>query len=301
MINTLLGIKKQMTSTYDARGRRVGATVVSIEPNFVTQIKSLETKDGYEAVQLGMGNKKSTRKPQIGHVKKAGIDQKIRFFKEVRIGKSENRNVGESDNHSKSSLEGLEAGQEIKINQVFAVGDSLKVTGVSKGRGFQGGVKRYNFAGGPKTHGQSDRHRAPGSIGSGTTPGRVYKGKHMAGHMGVEQVSVLGLEVVGIDRVNNFLLVKGGLPGAFGSMLVLEKQGRIKGYTPPPEEKEDEEEEEAQGGSVRRSTGSSQGEGESEETAKDESESQGVTESESISAKAKFEETEVKEEGENNG
>ncbi len=225
MINTLLGIKKGMTSTYDARGRRVGATVVQIDPNFVTQIKNEAGKDGYNSIQLGMGTKKSVKKPQIGHAAKAGIDKKIRWFREIR----------ETD-------ENIKPGQEIKADQVFSAGDSVKVTGISKGKGFQGGVKRYNFAGGPKTHGQSDRHRAPGSIGSGTTPGRVYKGKHMAGHMGVDTVSLRGLEVISIDKQNNLMVIKGGIPGSVGGLLTITKLGRIKGYIAPPEEKEEEEE-----------------------------------------------------------
>ncbi len=224
MINTLLGIKKQMTSNYDSRGRRVGATVVAIEPNYVTQIKTSD-KDGYSAVQLGFGTKKSVKKPQIGHVKKAGLEKKVRFFRETRIEDS-----------------GVTLGQEISVKDIFAIGDSVKVTGTSKGKGFQGGVKRYNFRGGPKTHGQSDRHRAPGSIGAGTTPGRVYKGKKMAGHMGVEQVSYVGLEVIAVDRANNLVTIKGGLPGPIGGLLIVEKQGRIKGYTPPPEEKPSDDE-----------------------------------------------------------
>ncbi len=214
-----------MTSTYDARGRRVGATVVEIGPNFVTQIKDKE-KDGYRAVQLGFGTKKSVKKPQIGHAKKAGLEQKIRWFREVKVEGGD-----------------VKSGQEIKVGQVFSIGDAIKVTGISKGRGFQGGVRRHGFAGGPKTHGQSDRWRAPGSIGSGTTPGRVLKGKRMAGHMGVETVTTRGLEIVGVDKANNLLTIKGAVPGATGGLVIVEKLGRIKGYTPPPEEKLDEEEE----------------------------------------------------------
>lgn len=243
MINTMLGIKKGMTSTYDSRGRRVGATVLLVEPNFVTQIKTPE-KDGYLAFQLGVGSKKSVKKSQIGHAKKAGLvspggeaGKKIRWFREVRV-----QGVGGSE-----QSETLKPGIEITLAQVFSIGDALKVTGISKGKGFQGGVKRYNFRGGPKTHGQSDRHRAPGSIGAGTTPGRVYKGKKMAGHMGVERVSYKGLEVVAIDKTNNMITIKGGIPGSVGGLVILEKQGRIKGYTPPPEEKPSEEEESEKG------------------------------------------------------
>ncbi|MBI3485739.1 50S ribosomal protein L3 [Candidatus Daviesbacteria bacterium] len=223
MVNTLLGIKKGMTSSYDSRGRRVGATMVFVGPNYITQIKTSD-KDGYDALQLGFETKKSVRKPQIGHVKKAGLEKQVRFFKEVKV------------------AEGVTLGQEIKLKDVFAVGDSIKVTGISKGRGFQGGVKRYNFRGGPKTHGQSDRHRAPGSIGSGTTPGRVLKGKRMAGHMGVDQVSYKGLEVLAVDKTNDLITVKGGIPGPVGGLVILSKIGRIKGYTPPPEEKPSDDE-----------------------------------------------------------
>lgn len=224
MINTLLGVKRNMTSTYDSRDRRVGATVVEIQPNFVTQIKTSEGKDGYNAVQLGFGIKKSVKKPQIRHAKKAGIEQKIRWFREVKVDGQD-----------------LKPGQVITLDQVFSIGDAVKVTGTSKGKGFAGVVKRYHFAGGPKTHGQSDRHRAPGSIGSGTTPGRVYKGKRMAGHMGNVQVSVRGLEIVGADREKNLLTVKGAVPGSTGGLIMVTKLGRIKGYTPPPEEKVEEE------------------------------------------------------------
>lgn len=234
MINTLLGIKKEMTSTYDSRGRRVGATVVEMQPNLVSQVKISDGKDGYDALQLGYGTKKSVRKPQIGHAKKAGLDVKIRWFREVKNTDQELKPGTETNKFS--------PGQEIKLNQVFSIGDAVKVIGTSKGRGFQGGVRRHGFHGGPKTHGQSDRLRAPGAIGSGTTPGRVYKGKKMAGHMGAERVSVKNLEVVGLNREKNLLIVKGGIPGPIGTLVMVTKLGRVKGYTPPPEEKLDEEE-----------------------------------------------------------
>ncbi|KKR79930.1 MAG: 50S ribosomal protein L3 [Candidatus Daviesbacteria bacterium GW2011_GWA1_41_61] len=228
MIDTLLGVKKYMTSTYDARGRRVGVTVIEVQPNMITQIKSDDSKDGYQAVQLGYGAKKSVKKPQLGHLKKAKVAGRLRWLKEIR---------GEE--------KGASLGEQIEVSKIFKKGDAVKVSGLSKGRGFQGGVKRYGFAGGPKTHGQSDRHRAPGSIGSGTTPGRVLKGKRMAGHMGASQVSVRGLEVISVDKLNNFLVVKGGVPGHPGALLRIQNIGKIKGYTPPPEEKEDEEESDA--------------------------------------------------------
>ena len=216
-----------MTSTYDSRGRRVGATVVEIQPNLVTQVKSKDGKDGYDGIQLGLGTKKSVRKPQLGHVKKTGIEQPIRWFREIK------GNQGDGED--------LKPGQAINLDQVFSIGDAVKVTGTSKGKGFQGGVRRHGFHGGPKTHGQSDRHRAPGAIGSGTTPGRVYKGKKMAGHMGNIQSSVKNLEVVSIDKDKSLLIVKGAVPGASGGLLVVTKLGRVRGYTPPPEEKPEEE------------------------------------------------------------
>ena len=225
MINTLLGVKKNMTSTYDSRGRRVGATVLEMTPNFVTQIKTTETKDGYNAIQLGFGTKKSVKKPQLGLGKKIGVEKPIRWFREV----------------STNQQEELKPGTEIKLDQVFSIGDAIKVSGISKGKGFQGGVRRHGFHGGPKTHGQSDRHRAPGSIGSGTTPGRVYKGKKMAGNMGDVRVSVKNLEVVGLDKNKSLLTVKGAVPGSTGGLVMITKLGRIKGYTPPPEEKPSEE------------------------------------------------------------
>ncbi|MBU1031362.1 50S ribosomal protein L3 [Patescibacteria group bacterium] len=218
MVNTLLGTKKEMTATYDSRQRRVGATVVLMTPNFVTQVNE-------KSIQLGYGSKKSVKKPQIGHGKKAGMETPIRWFREVE-----------------KSGEDLQPGTEIKLDQVFSIGDAVQVTGTSKGKGFQGGVRRHGFHGGPKTHGQSDRLRAPGAIGSGTTPGRVYKGKKMAGHMGDERVSIKNLEVVGLDVNKSLLMIKGGIPGSVGSLVMVTKLGKTKGYIPPPEEKPEEEE-----------------------------------------------------------
>ena len=230
MINALFGIKKNMTSTYDSRGRRVGATVVEVNPNLVTQTKTTETKDGYNAIQLGMGTKKSLRKPQLGVLKKAGIEKQVRWFKEVKT----------------EAQEDLKPGQEVSLSQVFSIGDAVKVTATSKGKGFQGGMRRHGFHGGPRTHGQSDRMRAPGAIGSGTTPGRVYKGKKMAGHMGDATISTKNLEVVKIDKQNHLLVIKGAVPGPTGGLVMVTKLGRIKGYTPPPEEKPSDEELEEQ-------------------------------------------------------
>src|SRR3989338_2671907 len=219
MVNSLLGIKKNMTATYDSRVRRVGESVVEITPNYITQLNA-------SSVQLGFGTSKSVKKPQIGHGKKAGIEQPIRWFREVPTS-LKLRGVNEE-----VIVEDLKPGTELKLDQVFSIGDSVK-------------VRRHGFHGGPKTHGQSDRHRAPGSIGSGTTPGRVYKGKKMAGHMGNVTVSTRGLEIVGINKDQNLLTIKGAVPGSTGGLVMITKLGRIKGYTPPPEEKPSEEEEQS--------------------------------------------------------
>lgn len=215
-----------MSSGYDTRGRRVAVTKVKVWPNFVTQIKTVE-KEGYSSIQIATSSKKSVKKPQQGHFKKAGVAQNLRFVKEVRV--------------TEEDLGTVENGKEIKANDVVRVGDEVKVTGTEKGRGFQGGVRRHGFHGGPKTHGQSDRHRAPGSIGTGTTPGRVLKGKKMAGHMGSETATTRGLEVIQVDRTNNIVSIKGAVPGPYGGLVMITKTGQIKGYTPPPEEKEEGE------------------------------------------------------------
>lgn len=222
MINVLLGIKKGMSAGYDARGRRVAVTVMEVKPNYIVGERTKE-KDGYDAVQIATGSKKSVNKPQKGQFAKAKVSENLRYVREVK------KSGG--------------VGSEVKVGQVFRKGDAVKVTGVSKGRGFQGGVRRYGFHGGPKTHGQSDRHRAPGSIGSGTTPGRVFKGKRMAGHMGVDQVSLKNVEVIEVDKANDLLIIKGGVPGPIGGLVRLENTGKIKGYVAPPEEKEEDEEE----------------------------------------------------------
>lgn len=226
MIQTILGIKKEMTSDYDARGRRVAVTKVAVTPNFVTQVKTLD-KDGYNAIQVATGSKKSVKSPQKGHFKKAGVSENLRYVKETRT----------------ADDEGLTAGTEIAINKVLRKGDEVKVTGTEKGRGFQGGVRRHGFHGvGMRTHGQSDRQRAPGSIGTGTTPGRVLKGKRMAGHMGNETATIMGLEVVAVSKADGVVTIKGAIPGPYGGLVKITKTGVIKGYIAPPEEKEEEEE-----------------------------------------------------------
>ena len=213
MINTLLGFKKNMSARFNQAGHRIPVTQIVAGPNIILQIEK-------NKAQLGFGQKKKVKKPQNAFVKTAGFAP--RFIKEVQINKEENDQTPKSQ---------YSAGNTINVS-IFEPGDKVKVTGITKGKGFAGVVKRWGFAGGPKTHGQSDRHRAPGSIGQGTTPGRVYKGKKMAGHMGVSKLTVTGLEVVEVDSVNNLLIVKGSVPGAKNGFLQIEKTGKVKNFIP---------------------------------------------------------------------
>lgn len=194
-----------MTQAY-IEGYRVPVTSINLGPCTVLQIKSNE-KDGYWAVQLGFGQRKAknTSKSLQGHFKKSNTNP--RYVKEVRLDKEPE----------------FKEGDVVSLDKVFRPGDIVSVTGNNKGKGFAGGVRRFNFRGGPKTHGQSDRHRAPGSVGQTTTPGRVYRGKRMAGRMGNEQVTVKNLHIVSIDPKENLALISGAVPGRFGSFLTIKK------------------------------------------------------------------------------
>jgi large subunit ribosomal protein L3 len=189
----LLGRKLGMTQVFDDAGVVHAVTVIEAGPVVVTQVKSA-AKDGYAAVQVGYGDKKHSNKPMRGHLKKLGDFRLLREF----------RASGDGE---------YSVGDKVGVD-LFTEGELVDVTSVSRGRGFAGGVRRHNFRGGPKTHGQSDRHRAPGSIGSGTTPGRVYKGQRMAGHMGSAQVTSKNLRVIAKDEAKGLLLVEGSVPGA---------------------------------------------------------------------------------------
>ena len=188
---------------------RVPVTLINAGPCVVTHIKN-EPKDGYWAIQLGLGERriKNISKPNKGHLRGI-IKGKFapRFLREVRVDKKPDYKVGD----------------KISVSDIFKKGDVVSVTGTSKGKGFAGVVKRWGFAGGPRTHGQSDRLRAPGSIGQGTTPGRVHKGKKMAGRMGHKQVTVKNLIVVDLDEENNVLSLSGPVPGIPGSFLIIKK------------------------------------------------------------------------------
>ncbi len=194
-MSALLGRKIGMTNVFSSDGKLVPVTVVQVGPCVVTQIKTKET-DGYSALQLGFGEKKVEKlnKPVLGHLKKA-TDKGFRVLREFRTEDTEN----------------VEAGATIGID-VFAVGDKVNISGITKGRGFQGTIKRHGFSRGPETHG-SRNHRKPGSIGNSAWPGRVFKGKKLPGHMGTDKKTVKNLTIVDIKPEDNLLLVKGPVPG----------------------------------------------------------------------------------------
>jgi len=202
----ILGKKVGMTQVFDENGEVIPVTVIEAGPCFVTQKKTVE-KDGYTAIQLGFEEVKRKRltQAQWGHLQKNKLPP-LRYLREIRV--------------SENELEEYEEGQKINVS-IFEPGEMVDVIGTSKGRGFAGVVKRHGFRGGPKTRGQSDRHRAPGSIGQTTTPGRVYKGKRMAGRMGNQRVCVQNLEVVLVDPQRNLLAVKGSVPGARNGLLLI--------------------------------------------------------------------------------
>ena len=202
MINALIGRKLGMTQVFTDSGVTVPVTVVEIEPNVVTQIKT-GARDGYTAVQVGYAEAKKLNKPEAGHLKASA---KVRNLREVELAGDEVPTVGDK----------IDVG-------LFTKGESVDVTGVSKGKGFAGVVKRHHFAGGPKTHGQSDRHRAPGSIGASSTPGRVFKGMRMPGHLGDQRTTVLNLEVIDVDPERNVILIKGAVPGGKNGIVMVRK------------------------------------------------------------------------------
>jgi len=205
MLKGLIGKKVGMTQIFDDSGAAVPITLIEAGPCYVTRLR-LPENDGYTAIQLGFGETKPKRLSggQLGHLKRHNLPP-LRFLREFRIKEPE-----------------LKEGDKITVD-VFAVGDSVDVIGTSKGRGFQGGVKRYGFRGGPRTHGQSDRERAPGSRGSGTTPGRVWKGSRGPGHMGNQRVTVHNLKVEIVDDERNLLGVRGAVPGSRGGILLIKE------------------------------------------------------------------------------
>lgn len=207
----LIGRKVGMTQVIKENGEVVPVTVLEAGPCYVTQVRT-EVQDGYRAVQLGFGEIKAHRltKGQLGHVRKAGVPT-LRHLRELRMRKDEQ----------------YELGQQILVD-IFAPGERVDIEGKSKGRGFAGVVKRYGFAGGPHTHGQSDRERAPGSIGACATPGKVWKGKKMPGQMGNHRVTSQNVEVVVVDPERNLLAVCGSVPGPNGGLVVITEARKQK-------------------------------------------------------------------------
>lgn len=217
----IIGRKLGMTQLFRENAKAEAVTVIEAGPCMVTQVKTA-AREGYNAVQLGYGQAKRLKSPQRGHLKKLG---EFKYLREFRL----------------EDAEPVEVGQKIDVS-LFKTGDRVDVSGISKGKGFAGVVKRHHFAGGPKTHGQSDRHRAPGSIGASASPGRVWKGVRMAGHMGNERVTVRNLEVLEADLERNRLLVKGAVPGATHGLLLIKKTvgGTSEDTTVQPERGSDQ-------------------------------------------------------------
>ncbi len=212
LINTFFGRKIEQKQMFDEKGKRIPVTVIEVSPCIITRILKKD-KDGCDGFQLGIGTRKAknTPKPILGQIKKAGIEKIPRFFRQVKL----NKPLEETNS--------LKVGAEVKITDVFKKGDLVNVTGISKGRGFTGVVKRHHFKGGPRTHGQSDRERAPGSIGQTTTPGRVYKGKRMAGRSGNQKVTVKNLKIIDINEANHQVLIYGLIPGSRHSLVKITK------------------------------------------------------------------------------
>ncbi len=207
MLQGIIGKKLGMTQVFRDNGRVETVTAIEAGPCTVTQVKTV-AEEGYNAAQLGFGQAKRLNSPQKGHLKELG---QFKYLREFRV----------------DDTEAIKVGERVDVS-LFKTGDLVDVTGVSKGKGFAGVVKRHHFAGGPKTHGQSDRHRAPGSIGATTSPGRVLKGTRMAGHMGNRQVTVQNLKVFEADPARNLLLVEGAVPGAKNGLLLISKSSRGK-------------------------------------------------------------------------
>lgn len=208
MSKGLLGIKVGMTSIFDANGNHYPCTVIEVEPNVVTQIRT-QDKDGYSAVQVALGDKKEKRtaKSMLGHFQAAGTSPK-RHVREFAPSDAE-----------------LSLGDEIRVEDVFAEGEVINVAGTSKGKGFQGVVKRHKFRGvNDATHGQHNRQRAPGSIGAGSDPSRVFKGMRMAGRMGTDRVTIKNLQIMRILADQNAVLVSGAVPGPKNGLVELRKK-----------------------------------------------------------------------------
>jgi len=208
MIQALLGRKLGMTRLFDENGVVTASTLIEAGPCFITHLRTPEN-DGYTAVQLGFGSKPRPTKPQKGQLKRANLPdrQGLEAMREVPA----------------DSVDDLELGARIDAS-MFAQGEIVDVIGTSKGKGFAGVMKRHNFRGGPKTHGQSDRWRHPGSVGSGTTPGRTFKNMRMAGHLGDARVTVKNLRILSVDPERNLVALRGAIPGPNGGLVMIRKK-----------------------------------------------------------------------------
>jgi len=227
MAGFILGEKSKQTSMFSQEGARIPVTIISTSPCYLVDFLPDQTNTGWAmSVKLGFGNAKHINKPTRGQLQKAGIKTPLRFLREFRMDK-----LGiEASIIEEKGKRGIQigekkmfVGEEVKPADIFTVGEMVSVSGTSKGKGFQGVVKRHGFAGGPKTHGQSDRHRAPGSIGMTTTPGRVFKGKKMAGRMGSDRTTIQGLAVMAADETS--LTVKGLIPGSIRGLVEVRAKG----------------------------------------------------------------------------
>ena len=209
-LNSFYGVKAGMTRIFDKDGVQIPVTVVKLIPNHITQVKNLD-KDGYLAYQVGFGEKRENliSKPLKGHLAKSKVGQQLSRFYEIKV--------------DEASPEAL--GKEVSIDE-FSPNTNVDVTGTSKGKGFQGVIKRYNFSGGPASHG-SKLHRSTGSVGNGATPGKIRKNRKMPGHMGSEKVTVQNLKVVKVDKDKGYMLLRGAVPGSKNSFVRISKA--IKG------------------------------------------------------------------------
>lgn len=212
-MKAILGQKLGMTQIFDEEARAIPVTVVKAGPVQITQVKTIE-RDGYNAIQISYGEARpgKVNKPTSGHYAKAGVAPGTHLV-EVRV----------------EDTEGFEVGQELKVEQMFEAGTKADVSGVSKGKGFAGVMKRHNFAGQGGSHGNHKKHRAPGSIGACATPARVFKGMRMAGRMGGEKVTNLNLEIAGVDAERGLLLLSGSVPGPKGSVVLVREAVKARG------------------------------------------------------------------------
>jgi large subunit ribosomal protein L3 len=206
MLQSIIASKVSQSQEFTPEGARIPVTTVVAGPCYITKI---DDNEKFKNVQVGFGIMKHISQAENGHIKKTGLDKKLRFLRSFRV---------------KEISADMKLGQELNLAEIFQVGDKIRVTGTGSGKGFASAIKRHNFKGGPRTHGQSDRERSPGSIGQTTTPGRVYKGKRMAGRMGGDRVTVRGLSVVSVDPENKILKIKGLIPGKTNGMIIISKE-----------------------------------------------------------------------------